>query len=174
MNTTDTVALGAWLSELRGKKGYSLSGLAEAAGLAKSNLSRIERGQANPTLDTLWRLARALDLPFGTLVAPVIGTLIEQGIEVQLIAQNTTDAPMDLYLMRLPAGAIRTSEPHPAGTRERVTVINGALVTGPLNAPVSLAAGGTHAFDAGQAHHYRARVESEALVEIHYVPRAST
>ena len=61
--------LGRNLQSIRVSKGLSLSQLAQDAGIAKSNLSRIEQGSGNPTLDTLWRLAIQLDVPFGCLVA---------------------------------------------------------------------------------------------------------
>ena len=63
--------LGRHLQSLRVARGWSLSGLAAAAGVAKSNLSRLEQGNGNPTLDTIWRLAVQLNVPFGNLVAPI-------------------------------------------------------------------------------------------------------
>ena len=58
--------LGQHLQSLRLARGWSLSQLAAAAGSAKSNLSRLEQGNGNPTLDTIWRLAVQLGVPFGT------------------------------------------------------------------------------------------------------------
>ena len=60
--------LGRNLQKLRLDKGLSLSKLAADAGIAKSNLSRLEQGTGNPTIDTIWRLAVQLDVPFGSLV----------------------------------------------------------------------------------------------------------
>ena len=38
----------------------TLSALAARAGVAKSTVSLIERGQGNPSIDTVWALASAL------------------------------------------------------------------------------------------------------------------
>jgi transcriptional regulator with XRE-family HTH domain len=40
----------------------SLNRLAEKAGLSRSMVSYVERGMRNPTLDTLFRIASALDV----------------------------------------------------------------------------------------------------------------
>src|SRR5260370_11027093 len=45
----------------------TLSALAEQAGVAKSTVSLIERGQGNPSIDTVWALAAALGVPFASL-----------------------------------------------------------------------------------------------------------
>ena len=54
---------------LRAARGLSLGELATASGTGKATLSRIEAGQANPTVETLFALADALGVPFGALTA---------------------------------------------------------------------------------------------------------
>jgi transcriptional regulator with XRE-family HTH domain len=55
--------LAARLRELRGRRGWSLTRLAEETGLSKGMLSKIENAQTAPSLGTLARLATALDAP---------------------------------------------------------------------------------------------------------------
>jgi len=55
--------LAARLRELRGRRGWSATRLAEETGLSKGMLSKIENGQSAPSLSTLARLASALDAP---------------------------------------------------------------------------------------------------------------
>jgi len=55
--------LATQLRELRGRRSWSLSRLAEETGLSKGMLSKIENGQTAPSLGTLVRLATALDAP---------------------------------------------------------------------------------------------------------------
>ncbi|MCM2129397.1 helix-turn-helix domain-containing protein [Larsenimonas rhizosphaerae] len=169
MTTDELIRLGQRITTLRDARALSLSGLAETAGLAKSSLSRLERGQANPTLDTLWRLAEALQLPFGSLIAPVNGHAGNEDVSVQLVAQNTTTAPMDMYLMQMAAHQQRYARAHPAGTREHVTVINGVLTAGNDQHGRRLVAGERLTFDADVDHHYLTHDQGcEALVEVHY------
>lgn len=55
-------ALGAQLKAARIAHGFSQPTLAELSGLQQAEISRIETGSANPTADTLLRLASALHL----------------------------------------------------------------------------------------------------------------
>jgi transcriptional regulator with XRE-family HTH domain len=55
------------LKRLRLDRGLSLSALSRKADLGKSTIFNIERGQGNPAIDTLWALARALEVPIGAL-----------------------------------------------------------------------------------------------------------
>jgi transcriptional regulator with XRE-family HTH domain len=65
--------LGTRLRALRIARGTTLDALAEAAGIDKGYLSRLERGLKAPSIATLLRLAAALDVPaaelFGERVA---------------------------------------------------------------------------------------------------------
>ncbi|MBL8919000.1 MAG: helix-turn-helix transcriptional regulator [Myxococcaceae bacterium] len=51
-------------------KGWSLEKLAEAAGLSRDAVVRIERGDRNPRLGTTEALAAALEVPLVELIAP--------------------------------------------------------------------------------------------------------
>lgn len=49
------------VAEARSKAGLTQSQLAEATGIDQSDISKIERGAANPSINTLSRIAEALD-----------------------------------------------------------------------------------------------------------------
>ena len=100
MDKASLITLGQHLQQLRLKQGLSLSQLAADAGIAKSNLSRLEQGNGNPTVDTIWRLAVQLNMPFGALVAPVNSSFGETGMEVRLIDQGQDTPKVDAYWMR--------------------------------------------------------------------------
>lgn len=55
------ILIGNALSAARAKKGLSQKALSEATGIDQSDISKIERGVANPSVCTLGRLAEALD-----------------------------------------------------------------------------------------------------------------
>ena len=55
------ILIGNALSAARAKKGLSQKALSEATGIDQSDISKIERGVANPSVCTLSRLAEALD-----------------------------------------------------------------------------------------------------------------
>lgn len=45
-----------------------MTALAAKAGLSQQMVSYVERGIRNPSLETLLRIAQALDIPLGTLI----------------------------------------------------------------------------------------------------------
>jgi transcriptional regulator with XRE-family HTH domain len=55
------------IQRLRVQQGLSLSALARSANVSKSTVFKLERAQANPSMDTLWSLANALNVPFASL-----------------------------------------------------------------------------------------------------------
>ena len=54
--------IGSRIQEIRNKKGITQDRLSEKAGISPKYLSSIERGKENPTLDTILKLARSLDV----------------------------------------------------------------------------------------------------------------
>ena len=53
--------------QLRTAKGYSLRELEEISGVSKTTINNIENGKANPTIETLLLLAKALDVELSAL-----------------------------------------------------------------------------------------------------------
>ena len=53
--------------QLRTAKGYSLRELEEISGVSKATINNIENGKANPTIETLLLLAKALDVELSAL-----------------------------------------------------------------------------------------------------------
>ena len=71
----DAVLVGRVLQTYRTRKGMSQEVLSGLAGLDRTHYSKIERGLRSPTLDTLFKLAQALDVPPHEII---------QAIEVQM------------------------------------------------------------------------------------------
>ncbi len=61
------------LVELRLERGLSQAQMAEKLGLCQANLSRLESGQANPTVGMLGRIAEKLKENFGIEVGIAYG-----------------------------------------------------------------------------------------------------
>ena len=147
--------LGRHLQSLRLARGLSLSQLAADAGIAKSNLSRLEQGCGNPTLDTIWRLSLQLKVPFGDLIAPMQVPVGDQGVTVRLIDQGTDLPAVDAYWMSCAPFTERNAEAHAAGTVESITLISGQLEVGTATDLKVLRAGDSHRFAADLPHRYR-------------------
>ena len=62
------VALGAAIRERRTELGLSQEKLAVVSGLDRTYVGGVERGERNPTLKVLWKLAEALQVPPSELI----------------------------------------------------------------------------------------------------------
>jgi len=65
--------LGVQLKRLRRDKGLTLEALATLSGVSRSMISKIERGQSQPTTPVVGRLAEALEVGISTLVGAYPG-----------------------------------------------------------------------------------------------------
>jgi transcriptional regulator with XRE-family HTH domain len=67
---TNTMNIGPTIKRIRMKRGMSISGLAAKTGIAKSQISLLERGiQRNPTLDTIVKLSIGLNAHIAELLS---------------------------------------------------------------------------------------------------------
>jgi transcriptional regulator with XRE-family HTH domain len=62
--------LGSQVRTLRRERGLTLKALGRRAGLSHPFLSQVERGLARPSLESVQRIASALEVPVGQLWAP--------------------------------------------------------------------------------------------------------
>jgi transcriptional regulator with XRE-family HTH domain len=161
----------------RTKANMSLSALAKEAGLAKSTLSQLEAGQGNPSVETLWAIASALDVPFSFLfeITTPDKTLIRwsdgepvssenAGFCATLLSNCPPGRRRDLYRTNLSGGSIRTAQPHPAGTVEHVFVAQGQVRAGPVNELEILDAGDYYRFPGDVAHSYEALTDKATIL----------
>src|SRR4051794_17020374 len=66
--------VGARLRQVRKRRDATLAGVAEATGISKSTLSRLETGGRRPTLELLLALSQTYRVPLDDLVgAPEVG-----------------------------------------------------------------------------------------------------
>ena len=64
----DSVIVGNVFREIRERKGLSQEVVSGLADIGRTHLSAIERGERRPTLDTLFKLAAALNMPASEIV----------------------------------------------------------------------------------------------------------
>jgi transcriptional regulator with XRE-family HTH domain len=58
-----SVIVGQKIKEIRKKKSLTIQELSEKSGMSVGHISRLENGLKSPTISTLERLAKALDVP---------------------------------------------------------------------------------------------------------------
>jgi transcriptional regulator with XRE-family HTH domain len=66
--TPEYEEIGDRLRAARGERGLSLRGLAEQLGVSPSLISQVERGRAKPSVNTLYAMARVLDISLDELL----------------------------------------------------------------------------------------------------------
>jgi transcriptional regulator with XRE-family HTH domain len=163
----------------RARTGLSLSEVAKRAGIAKSTLSQLESAGGNPSVETLWALSVALDVPFSRLVDPpkprvqVIragegpAVFSERANYVAtLLASCPPNARRDLYLITAEPGSPRESDPHMPGVVEHVVLATGRALVGLAGEPIELAPGDYCAYPGDVEHVFQALEPGTAAVMI--------
>jgi len=161
--------VGANVRRLRAARGLSLAELGRRAGLAKGTLTQLEGGRANPTIDTLHTLSRALGATLGELVAdppddaPAV-VRADEGprmhgwdMDARLVRRTRlAGAILELYHLELEPGSVQHSPAHGAGVLEHLFVLDGVVHAGPEEQVAELGAGDFVSFGADRPHRYAA------------------
>lgn len=161
--------IAASLQRERRRAGLSLAEVARRAGIAKSTLSQLESGTGNPSIETLWALGVALDVPFAHLVQPprprVQVIRAGEGPSVPseradyvatLLASCPPNARRDIYVVSAQPGPPRESDPHMPGVVEHVVLSAGRARVGVADEPVELNPGDYVAYPGDAAHVFEA------------------
>ncbi len=165
------LGIGQNVAAARRRRGLTLEGLAEISSVSRASISAIENGANNPRVQTLWNLADALEVNFGTLIGDSGDDRVfeEGGVSVQLIDRQTSPKVVEAFLMELPAGIVRNANPHVTGVQEHVVVLAGELLTGSSDGPSLLTPGQSVSFLADVAHIYSAGcLDARAIVTVAY------
>lgn len=157
------------LKALRTREGYTLDTLAGLSGVGRQTLGQIELGQTMPSLGTLWKIARAFDVPFASLLARqgASETRIFRAATARKIVDadgrfssralfhpEDTNGAYEFYELWLAGYGREDAEPHAHGTRENLVVVSGRLVLEVGAARYELAKGDAIAFNADVRHSY--------------------
>ena len=156
---TGREALARNLRRLRVARRWSLADLASATGAGKATLSAIENGRANPTVDTLSSLARALEVDLAALfetgdtgeVTIVRAGGGEPAGEARERAARIAGGG-ELQRASLPPRTELRLAPLSAGARVHVLVTLGTVVAGPVERVSELGPGDCMSFTADRPH----------------------
>ncbi len=169
----------------------TLSALAEQAGIAKSTVSLIERGQGNPSIDTLWSLAEALGVPFASLFhddLPSDDLTIVRAADAEAVAVDragletegfigrhmltrTGGDLIEIYTHEVEKGAVRRAAAHPVGLFEHLIITAGTLEISTESFCEAVSAGDLISFRADRPHTYRVVKGPVRFVSMHEYPK---
>jgi transcriptional regulator with XRE-family HTH domain len=164
---TDSVARN--LRRIRIRRGYSLERLARISAVSRAMLSQIELGKSVPTISLLWKVARALEVPFAALtnLGDSPGTVLVRAANSKSLSSADGgftsralfpyDAPRktEFYELRLRARSVEMAEPHAPGTTENLVVSEGNVEIEVGGVVYRLSGGDAIFFEADVPHAYR-------------------
>lgn len=128
------------LKRLRMERHLSLGQLAELCKVSKVMLSQIERGDANPSVNTLWKIVSGLKVPYTafmeqqeTITVAVkksevaMQTDDDEHYRLFCYYPNTPQRNFELFQIELDAGHRYTSVGHCEKSQEYIMVVEGEL-----------------------------------------------
>ncbi len=134
--------LGGRVKEFRRGRGLTLEELAELSGVSRAMISKLERGEKNPTLVVAAKLAEGLGVTLSQLagmeerrevvVVPRERRMVmrdpETGFERQLLSPNFVGRGVEFIRNEIPEGSTSGEfPPHRRGVEEHIVVERGSL-----------------------------------------------
>lgn len=165
------------IKKLRENNKLSMEELAKLSGVSKSMLAQIERGEGNPTITTLWKIANGMKVPFDALTyRPKHEFQIFKNSEIQPILEdngkvrNYSIFPDDdnrkfaIYYVEMERGAYLSSEPHLQASSEFLSVVEGQITVRSGDNEYTVSKGESIRFNADVKHSYHNSGEEEAII----------
>lgn len=167
------------LKRVREERNLSLAQLSELCGVSKSMLGQIERGEANPSVGTIWKIANGLRVSFTSLMSEAPGQVRivsrEDAYEVaqedgmyRLLSYFPYDSAkkFEVYTIELDPGCVHISDAHVKGVEEYLVVMEGCLELEIDGTLYKLSVGDAANFSSDGTHGYRNPGETLTKVSI--------
>ncbi|MEM1485852.1 XRE family transcriptional regulator [Oscillospiraceae bacterium PP1C4] len=132
--------IGENLKRLRKDRELSLGQLSELCDISKVMLSQIEKGDTNPTINTIWKIANGLKVPYTALLekqADQTCVISKKDIPVQFgendsyrifcFYSNDSHRNFEFFQIELDAGKQATCIGHSEKSEEYIMVLSGEL-----------------------------------------------
>ncbi len=138
MDVRDVVACNA--KRIREEKKLTLDGAAELTGVSRSMLAQIEKGDVNPTISVLWKIANGYKVSFTSLLEEKCNEVhvIREADNVPLTEDDgrCVNYPIftfqeqtlfETFRLILKPGGTLSAQPHLSGSEEYITVFSGEV-----------------------------------------------
>lgn len=161
--------IGTNLRRLRTKRGLSLEALAKQAGVSRAMIGQIEGGRSMPTIGLLWKITRALGIPFATLMggggtaamsvlrsgtAKVLSSP-SGGFRSRALFPFDNEHRVEFYELTIAPHVLELADAHAPGTTENLSVTEGEVEIVAGGTSAVLKAGDSVYFHADVPHSYR-------------------
>lgn len=128
------------LKRIRKEMRLSLEKLADITGVSKAMLRQIETGESSPTVNTIWKIASGLKIPYQSIInMPLKDTIVvvksdiqpqiedEGKYRVYSIFPSDNGRKFEIYTVEIEEGGLFSSSSHGERTEEFITVYEGTL-----------------------------------------------
>ncbi|MEK4228469.1 helix-turn-helix domain-containing protein [Solibacillus sp. FSL H8-0538] len=171
--------LGFQLKKIRQQRSLSLDDVAKATAVSKAQLAQIEKGESNPTVSTIWKIAAGLRISFSSLLQPPHEQFQKyDGNRADFVAEDNgkyrvysiipydPERGWELYKVEMDAGAVHKSEAHTEGVEETITVIEGQAIIEAGEMKELLIQGETLVFSGHQTHQYENPTNTRTVLHL--------
>ena len=135
--------IGTHIQRIRKEQGLTLDGLAERSGVSKAMLSQIESDKVNPTVLTIWKIARGLEVELDAILkgtwepsrkfsvtrsdSVVVLDTAAGGPHIKVFSPLAMAEDLEMYLLTFGPHTSLPSGPHASRAEEYVTVLEGRV-----------------------------------------------
>lgn len=176
--------IAANLNKLRTERNLSLGQLADLCGVSKVMLSQMEKGESNPTINTIWKIANGLKVPYTKLIdePPSQAVVIRKAACSEQMNETTnyrvfcyfTSNPtrnFEMFRIELDPKSSNECIGHSEKSQEYIYVTGGTLLLKTAGEEYALTEGDSICFDSSQPHTYVNEQETLlTCVIINYYP----
>lgn len=155
------------LKELRTERNLTLGQLSKISGISKAMLSEIEKGDSNPTINTIWKIANGLNVPYTKLMDGIEkeATVVRKSESVAQSGEtehyrvycyfgSTPVRNFELFYVELDPHSSNSSIGHSEKAQEYIYVIQGELELQTETGTYTLNEGDALTFDSSIGHTY--------------------
>ena len=165
-----TLVIAARLRSKTRQDGVTLEKLADFTGVEPDLLAAVANGRRAPSIDVLWKIANALGVPFGSLIATPRrgGAALIRKTDANVLASSDGafrsraltafgfKPRVEIYELTIAPGHLENSQAHAPGTSENILVVSGQLeIVSGREPAYRLQPGDAIHFDADVPHSYR-------------------
>lgn len=149
------------------ERNLTLGQLSKISGISKAMLSDIEKGDSNPTINTIWKIANGLKVPYTKLMEnvekeatvvrksePTVQTGETEHYRIYCYFTNTPVRNFELFYVELDAHSSNVTVGHSEKAQEYIYVIQGELVLHTEMGNYTLNSGDALVFDSSVKHTY--------------------
>lgn len=155
------------IKSIRERKKITLDAAAKLTGVSRSMLAQIEKGEVNPTISLLWKIANGYKVSCSSLLSSNASSRLIRAQEVTPLVEDEgryinrpafpfqEDKQFETYHIEIKKDGYLQAQPHLAGAEEFITVFSGAVEITADDEAFALSEGDSLRFKADVPHSYR-------------------